>query len=111
MAYLPIKTITLSNVTVNTTTVIPAGYCITNLVIQNTTANDVTGGLRIGTIDGGADVVLNAAVIGDSLFAITDALLLKRIFSMVSDTTLYIQTIALWNNANIKLFISLIKIN
>lgn len=93
----------LTAVTSNTTITIPANYYIVGVIINNTTANAVTGGIRVGTTDGGIDVVVALAVAGNALQAIPDATLLKRLFSTTVSTTLYIQTVTLWNSASLNL--------
>lgn len=97
--------------TANTTAVIPAGYIIDAIVINNTTGNAVTGGIKIGTTSGGTDVVLALAVGANSLQTVPDATILKRVFSMSVDTTLYIQTVTLWNSASLDIYLTLQKVN
>lgn len=98
---------TLQGVVANTTALIPAGWMIDSISIFNTTANAVTGGIKIGTTDGGVDVVLAVAVAGNALFTIPNATLLKQIFSTSANQTLYIQTVTLWNSANLTIKILL----
>lgn len=87
--------------TSNATMVIPAGFMILDLVIKSTNANAVTGGLKIGTTNGGTDVVLAVNVAGNSYQVVTDAAMLKRVFSDSVDTTLYVQAVTLWNSASL----------
>lgn len=101
----------VTTATANTTVSIPAGNLIQDIVIQNTTANAVTGGVRIGTTDLGVDVAIAIAVGANALFAIPDATLLKRIFSLSAPTTLYIQTVTLWNSASLNIYFVLRKVN
>lgn len=103
--------ITALAVTGNTTVSIPAGNIIQDLVIQNTTGNAVTGGIKIGTTNGGTDVVLALAVGANSLQTVLDAALLKRVFSMSGATTLYIQTVTLWNSSSLNFYFSCRKVN
>lgn len=103
--------ITALNVTANTTVSIPSGNIIQHLLIQNSTGNAVTGGIKIGTTDGGIDVVVSVAVGANALFVVLDATLLKRAFSMSGATTLYIQTVTLWNSANLNFYFSCRKMN
>ena|SRR5882672_6641549 len=83
----------------NTTVVIPAGYAIISLTIQNTNANPVTGGVKIGTTSGATDVAVAIAVAGNAIIGVPDATVLKKLFSMSADQTLFIQTVTLWNAA------------
>lgn len=99
------------NVAANTTVSLPAGCVIEAVVIQNTTGNAVTGGIKIGTTNGGTDVVLALAVGANSLQTVLDAALLKRVFSMSGATTLYIQTVTLWNSSSLNFYFSCRKVN
>jgi hypothetical protein len=103
--------VTALSVTANTTVSIPAGNIIQHLVIQNATGNAVTGGIKIGTTDGGIDVIVAVAVGANALFCVLDATLLKRVFSLSGATTLYLQTVTLWNSANLNFYFSCRKIN
>jgi hypothetical protein len=93
--------------TANFTVSIPAGYAIDGRVfVRNTTANAVTGGIKIGTTDGGTEV-LGATAVGASAF-ITAAPTLF-IFSATAATTLFVQAVTAWNSASIDLTIPLVK--
>jgi hypothetical protein len=86
------------------TDAIPAGMRITSIVIFNTTANAVTGGIKIGTTAGGTEVVVAEAVGANAL---VDATLVKKIFSTTAFTTLYIDAVTAWNNASLNIYIIL----
>lgn len=103
--------VSVLNVTANTTVSIPAGCFIESLVIQNTTGNAVTGGIKIGTTNGGVEVVVALPVGGSSLQTVLDATLLKRLFSMSGDTTLFLQAVTLWNSANLNFYFCCRKLN
>jgi hypothetical protein len=113
MAYQPIQLgkINTLNITANTTMVVPAGMSILQIAVENTTGNSVTGGMKIGTTSGGTDVAVSIAVAANDLFVISDATLLKKIFSMSADTTLYIQAVTLFNSANLNFYFVLRKVN
>lgn len=100
----------LNGVGSNTTTIVPAGYVITAIYVVNTTANTVTGGVKIGTTDGGVDVVAALAVVGNALVPVQDAALLKRLFSTTVDTTLYIQPVVAWASASLNIRLVLRKL-
>lgn len=93
--------LTLSGVTGDVTTVIPAGWIIASLTIFNTTANAITGGVKIGTSGGGTDVVLAVAVGANALFVVPNATLLKQVFSTTADQTVHIAAVTAWNSANL----------
>lgn len=88
----------------NGTLVIPAGHSIRQLDIIETANAAVTGGIKVGTTDGGIDVVVALPVAGLSLQSVLDATLLKRVFSLTSNTTLHVQTVTLWNGASVNVY-------
>lgn len=100
----------VANITANTTVVIPAGCAIISAIVENTTANTVTGGVKVGTTNGGTEVIVALAVGASALLAVPDATILKSVFSMSVDTTLYIQTVTLWNSASLNISFVLRKL-
>lgn len=94
-------------VTSNTTFVVPAGTAIESIFIVNTTANAVTGGVRIGTTSGAADVVVAQAVGASAVVHIADAALLKRLFSTSAGQTLFLQAVTSWNSASLNIRVTL----
>lgn len=100
----------LAAMTANGTVTIPAGHMIQHVVIQNTTGNAITGGIRVGTTNGGTDVVVAVAVGASALFAVLDATILKRVFSLSVDTTLYVQAVVAWNSASLNIYFVLRKV-
>ncbi len=95
----------------NGTVVVPAGYAIGGAFFEETANHAVTGGIRIGTTDGGAQVVAAQAVGALSLSHTFDAALLLRLFSMTVDTTLFIQAVTNWNGASVNIQIPLYKLS
>lgn len=94
----------LTNITDGTSGLsVPAGYFIDNISVQNTNGNIITGGLKIGTTTGGVDVLTAVAIGANSFLKIPDASLLKTAFSVTVATPLFVQTVTLWNSANINL--------
>lgn len=112
MAYNPSLTVgqNTQNVTAATTVVIPAGHSILQIVVSNTTSNSVTGGIKIGTTLGGTEVLVALAVGADELFVISDSVLLKKIFSLSTATTLYIDAVTLFNSASLNFHFALRKV-
>lgn len=90
-------------VVANTTVSIPAGYQILAISMRNTTANAVTGGIRIGTSDAGIDVAVAIAVAGSAIIGVPDATILKKYFSSSVATTLFVQAVTLWNSASLNI--------
>jgi hypothetical protein len=105
------KNLKISAATANTTLVIPAGWMLEAVVIENLTANAVTGGVRVGTTDGGAEVVVAQAVAANALVRIADAALLKGVFSTSADQTLYIQAVTSWNSASLNIYAVIRRLN
>jgi hypothetical protein len=87
---------------------IPAGYCIDDVFIQETANNAVTGGLRIGTTNGGNEVVASIAV-GALSFTRTlpGGLTTSGPFSPTAAQTIYIQAVTAWNGAIVDIVIPL----
>lgn len=83
---------------------IPKGSFIKNILIHNTTANEITGGLRIGTTSGGQEVVSDTAIDANYINSLT---LNKTAFSETADTTIYVQAVTAWNSASIRFIIDL----
>lgn len=97
----------LNTLTANSTFTVPAGMTIESIVYENTTANAVTGGVRIGTTNGGAEVVVAQAIGANAVGQITDANILLRFFSSTAQQILYIQAVTAWNSASVKFYIKL----
>jgi hypothetical protein len=89
----------------NTAFVLPANCLIDYVVIVNNTANAITGGLKFGTTSGATDICVAIAVAGNALTFITDALLLKRLFSTTATQQVFIDAVAAWNSANVDITI------
>jgi hypothetical protein len=100
----------ITGATGDTTIVIPANFAIAGIYITNTTANSVTGGIKIGTTSGATDVVVSQAVGANDFVSVSDATLLKRIFSMSSSQTLYIQAVSSWNSASLNIIFDLFSL-
>ncbi len=101
----PIQTLKITGITSATTLSLPTGAYVIGIVVKNTTANAVTGGLKFGTTVGGVDVIATLAVGASALVYSTDAALLKRIFSLTTSQTIYIDAVAAWNGARINIWV------
>jgi hypothetical protein len=88
----------------NTTISIPAGYVIGGITFSNSAAHAVTGGVKIGTTSGAADVVAAQPVGSNGIGKIPDASLLLTGFSSSADQLLYIQPVTSWNGAVISFY-------
>lgn len=83
--------------------VVPASHLLEHITIQNTTANAITGGLKFGTTVGGTDVVVSIAIPANSYVSIPTSDILKVLYSVSSDTTIYFDAVTSWNSASIRL--------
>jgi hypothetical protein len=88
-------------VAANSALVLPANALIDYVVVLNTTANAITGGLKFGTTAGATDITVAVAIAGNALIFITDALLLRRIFSTSATQQIFFDAVAAWNSASV----------
>lgn len=100
---------TLASAQADATLVVPAAFAIRNAFIRNKTANVVTGGIRIGTTNGGSEVIGATPIGANALVHIPTASLLLIWFSVVADTTLYFQAVTAWNSASLDVVLTLDK--
>lgn len=96
--------------TANTTFTVPADCAIRTIWIVNSTTNAVTGGIRIGTTNGGSDVVTAQAVGASAMVKLADSDLSKSVFSTTEDTTLYIQAVTAWNSASVGIYVDMVQL-
>jgi len=90
---------------------VPRGYYIASIVLQETIGNAVTGGLNIATAPAGNDVVAAKAVGASQTTYVTDAEMLKRIFSISAAQTIYVEAVTAWNLASVNLWIEFKEMN
>lgn len=96
----------LTAVTVaNSSCVLPVNAVINKVIVQNTTGNAVTGGLKFGTTSGATDIVVALTVGANALTFVADAALLKQIFSTTATQTIFIDTVTLWSSASVNIWI------
>lgn len=86
------------------TSEIPATFAIDTILIENTTANDVT--VKIGTTSGGEEVVAAVLSAGNTLI---EATVIKRFFSKTLNRTLYISS-ADWNSGSLTIKVTTKKV-
>lgn len=87
--------------TINSNIIIPAGYAIDQIYFSNSTANVVTGGIKMGTIAAGTDIVASQAIGANELGFIPAPNILKRVFSLTASQSIFISAITAWNSANV----------
>jgi hypothetical protein len=100
----------LRAVTADTAVSIPPGWAIDQIFYCEAAGNAVTGGIRIGTTSGAADVVAVQAVSANALGEIAAASILKKVFSRAAAQTLHIQAVTAWNAASLELSFVLRKV-
>lgn len=88
-----------------TSIVIPAGAFITGIIVDNSTANAVTGGLDFGTTSAGTDVISALACAANCLVPVVDSAILKRVFSRTVATPISITAHTSWNSAKVNVTI------
>jgi hypothetical protein len=96
-----VRTLQVTAANANVTLAIPAGYTVLRVTMRNTTANAVTGGIRVGTSDGGAQVITAQALGASITLGVADSDLLLRYHSKTSPTTWFIQAVTSWNSASV----------
>ena len=100
----------LDSTTGNITASITAGYVIDDVFIQETAGHAVTGGIRIGTTSGAADIA-TAIAVGANSFTRTlpGALNTSGPFSATDARTIFIQAVSAWNSASVNIVIVMRK--
>jgi hypothetical protein len=86
---------------------LPAATYIQHIIMQETAGAAVTGGVKVGSTSGGADIVAAQTVGASSLNYVTDAALLKRVFSTTAAQPLFVTPATAGNNANVTITVVL----
>lgn len=98
----PLQSVKVAGVTAaNSAIILPANAFIQSIIVVGNNANAITGGLKFGTTGGGVDIVAAMPVAGSTIQQITDALLLKRLFSQSATQQIFFDAVTLWNSANV----------
>jgi hypothetical protein len=103
-------TVNIAAATIAGSFVVPAGYMIQDVIIVNSTANAITGGLKFGTSGGAADVIAAQAVAGNAILNVADTALLKRFFSATANQTISYDAVTAWNSANVRIAVVLAQV-
>lgn len=82
---------------------LPPGTFIRDIIVDNTTANAVTGGIDIGKTSGAADVVSALTCAANCLTFVADSALLLRVFSKTAGQAIFITGHTAGNSANLTL--------
>lgn len=81
--------------------VLPANAYIHNIIVFNSTANAVTGGIAFGTAASGTQIVTALACAANCLVPVADSALTLRVFSTTATTTVNAAAVTAWNSANV----------
>lgn len=95
------------NQTADFTVDVPPRFIVKSVSIANNSANAVTGGIKIGTTDGGTEVLTTVAVGANEMVAVDAADLTLSAFSTLTLQTLYIQDVTAWNSADLDVTVNL----
>jgi hypothetical protein len=96
---IPVDVINARGLAAKSTISIGAGWTIDAIFFNETASHAVTGGMKIGTTDGGVDVVAAQVVGSAALGHVPHAAILKRVFSRTAAQTLWIDAVTGWNSA------------
>lgn len=81
---------------------IPPSTYIQHIIINNLTANAITGGLTFGTAASGTQIASTALACGANCLVFEpDASIVGRVFSTTAATPVFTQAVTAWNNANV----------
>jgi hypothetical protein len=101
--------VVVSGVLTSTTSVqvasLPASAYISNILVQNTTANAVTGGIDIGKTTGAADIVSAKVCAANCLTHVLDSAVLLRVFSTTAAQPIWVTGHTDGNSANLTITI------
>lgn len=81
--------------------VLPASTYVQHIIVNNLTANAVTGGIAFGSTSGAADIVTALACGANCLAFTLDSALSKRVFSTTAQQAIFATAVTAWNNANV----------
>jgi hypothetical protein len=84
---------------------LPASAFIQDIIIDNTTANAVTGGIDIGKTTGAADIVSAKVCAANCLTTVLDSAILLRVFSKTAAQPIWVTGHTDGNSANLTLTI------
>jgi hypothetical protein len=98
-----LQRITLNGQTAANNFILPANCVLREILVFNTTANAITGGLKFGTTSGATDIAAALAVAASLTSFLTDALMLKRYFSPTAIQQIFFDAVVSWNSANVNI--------
>jgi hypothetical protein len=80
---------------------LPASTYVQHIIVNNLTANAVTGGIAFGTTANGTDIDATLACGANCLAFAADSALVKRVASVTAQTPIFASAVTAWNSANV----------
>jgi hypothetical protein len=80
---------------------LPASTYVQHIIVNNLTANAITGGIAFGSTANGTDLDATLACGANCLAFALDSALTKRVFSVTAQTPIFASAVTAWNNANV----------
>ena len=80
---------------------LPPSTYIQHIIVSNSTANAITGGIAFGTTANGTDIDATLACGANCLSFALDSALAKRVFSTTAATPIFAAAVTAWNSANV----------
>lgn len=84
---------------------LPPSTRIDSITIQETAGNSVTGGIKVGTTNGGNDVVAGITCAAGCINTASDVSMAKKVFSPYVSQPIFIGAVSAWNSANVSVTI------
>jgi hypothetical protein len=81
--------------------VLPPSTYVQHIIVQNSTANAITGGIAFGTTANGTDIDATLACGANCLAFAADSALVKRVVSTTAATPIFASATSNWNSANV----------
>jgi hypothetical protein len=79
---------------------VPASAYVHNIIVSNSVAAAITGGISFGTTANGTEVVTALTCGSSCLTFVADSALTKRVFSLTAATPIHAAAVTAWNSAN-----------
>jgi hypothetical protein len=80
---------------------LPASTYVQHIIVNNLTANAITGGIAFGTTANGTDLDATLACGANCLAFAADTALTKRVVSTTAQTPIFASAVTAWNSANV----------
>jgi hypothetical protein len=84
---------------------LPANAYIREIIVSNSVAAAVTGGISFGTTANGTDIVTALTCGASCLTFVADSALSKRVFSLTAQQAIHAAAVTAWNSTNVTITI------